>query len=120
MLLSVEDLQARVVASNGVYPDEVNLDLLHEAECLSYLVVLPKDFNKRTQYLGNLLAQMCLAHKGELRMDLGRIAAALSYLLNSTSFREGKYHDYDKQEIKRKLRGLTTEAAPEGEEEMKR
>ena len=38
-----------------------------------------------------------------LRLDLRSISSALSYLINSTSFREGEYFNFDKVNINKRL-----------------
>lgn len=91
----------------GFYLDELTQGALTAAGCSPYVAALPADFDARVRYLGNMLAQMCMAvpRKNErLKLELRTIACALSYLLNSTSFQTGEYHDFDKTEISRKLR----------------
>ena len=39
----------------------------------------------------------------KLSAEIQRLLSSLCYLINSTSFQKGKYYDFDKQEIDRKL-----------------
>lgn len=68
-------------------------------------------FKQRAALLSRLLKEMLdnsdhgrkLSIDDQLASELKRILGAACYLFNSTSFREGKYFDFDKQEIDRKL-----------------
>lgn len=110
LLLSKEELLRKMEKYAGVYPDEITAESLREAGLASTVALLPREHKDRTRYLGNLLAQMCFALKiedegddGKLKAEFVRLATALSYLLNSTSFQTGRYEDFDRAEMDRKL-----------------
>jgi len=111
-LLSVKELQDKVEGAQGVFLGQVDDALLTEAGFLPTVAILPTDYKKRIAYLGNLVVQMCFSYQGEAKDTLVRIASALSYLINSTSFQEKKYFKYDKAEIGRKLLGLLAKKPP--------
>lgn len=73
----------------------------------SVVCVLPKDFMERVSYIGNLLSQMTMDSKGikddQLRLVAGKLCQAVSYMLNSCSWRDGELHDFDYEELRRKL-----------------
>jgi hypothetical protein len=92
-------------ARRGLYPDQLTREGLREANCSELVCVLPKDFDERVRYLGNTLVQMMTRMQvdDQLRMTVGQLCQALSYMLNSSSWRDGKLHDFDRDELKRKL-----------------
>jgi hypothetical protein len=69
-------------------------------------------FRDRLQQCASILLSMTqksnagetLKISTELNSELMNILQAACYLINSTSFREGKYFDFDKDEVNRKLR----------------
>ena len=69
--------------------------------------LVAKDFKQRVRYFGNVLVQMALREPFQkddrLMVEIRVLTQALSYLLNSSSFEDGKLHDFDKKEIDRKL-----------------
>ena len=103
----VEKLIAASKSGNGVYPEDLNSEVLREAECENVVALIPKDYQKRIRYFGNLFVQMCFSNKikdEQLKIEMSQLSQALSYLINSSSFRDGKYYEFDKIEISRKLR----------------
>lgn len=89
----------------GVYPDQITREELRKAGCSEMVSVLPNDFNERISYLGNTLVQMLTRSPKDdrLRATVGKLTRALSYMLNSCSWREGELHDFDLEELRRKL-----------------
>ena len=81
-------------------------DALRAAGCWDRVAVLPKGTNDRFRYLGDLLVQMVRSAKTDapLRSAVGTLTQSLSYLLNSQSWTDGKLHDFDEQELRRKLK----------------
>jgi hypothetical protein len=66
----------------------------------------PVNFEARLSHIGNILVQMCCGIRGKderLMMDIRSLSTSLSYLLNSTSFREGEYFNFDKSNINKRL-----------------
>jgi hypothetical protein len=101
-----ERIKENIRCRQGMYLSDLTPEALDEAECMYIVAPLPDDFNARTQYLGDLLAQMCMNHKvtdDRLRMFLRAIATAFSYLLNSSSYQDGKLHSFDATELANKL-----------------
>jgi hypothetical protein len=95
----------------GMYLSELTPEALSDAECMFTVAPLPDDYDSRLRYLGDLLAQMALNHKvadAKLKLHLCSIAAAFSYLLNSSSYRDGELHGFDADELARKLRPVAT------------
>jgi len=102
----VTSIKDALRSRNGVDCDNLTAEDLYDAGCVYFVAPLPKDFQKRVQYLGDLLAQMALNHPvkdDQLRMVLRSIATAFSYLLNSTSYQEGTLRNFDAVEISQKL-----------------
>ena len=93
-------------------------DALRMAGCSERVAVLPKGINDRYRYLGDMLVQMVRNAKtdDQLRFAVGALAQSLSYLLNSRSWTDGKLHDFDDQELRRKLQRFTM--APRTQEEQ--
>jgi hypothetical protein len=90
-----------------MYLSDLTEELLDEAGCMRLVAPLPEDFDDRVRYLGDVLAQMCMNQKvkdDRLCMFLRSMASALSYLLNSSSYRDGELHDYDAAALAGKLR----------------
>ena len=87
-------------------PHEIDESSLVEAGCLNGVCVLSANYNERVSYLGDLLVQMVNRNPKDdvLRRTVGQLCRALSYTLNSTSWREDRMYDFDLDEIKRKLR----------------
>jgi hypothetical protein len=100
----VQDIKYSMDNHTTVEPG-VDPEILREAGCLDRVCVLPKDFNDRVQYLGNMLVQMLTKtpKEDELRATTGSIAQTLSYLLNSSSWQDGTLHWFDRDEVCRKL-----------------
>lgn len=105
--LTSEDLKSYISTSSGLYPSQLDSEEMHKAGLESFVMVIPSDFKERIRYFGNMLAQQCYNTKTEdpfLKVELLTLATTLSYLLNSTSYENGVYHRFDKDEISRKLR----------------
>ena len=104
---TAEDLKAFVHANQGVSPENLDPVEMARAGVSQRVVLVPGDQDTKVRYFGNLLVQMVCNRKDRsspLSVELHTIATALSYLLNSTSFVDGEYHPFDKDEIDRKLR----------------
>lgn len=103
--MTSEELKHSIENRLSVEPHELTEAVLREAGCFDRVCVLPAEFNERVSYLGDALVQMlCKAPKDDnLRATVGKLTMALSYLLNSCSWREGVLHDFDLDELKRKL-----------------
>ncbi len=104
---TAEELRAFTDTVTGAEPERLDGDALLAAGFHYVVALIPKDMDARVRYFGNMLAQMVFAREGKgspLSVELQMMATALSYLLNSTSFTDGKYHPFDKDEIDRKLR----------------
>lgn len=107
---SPEQLRQRVADNMMIAPEDwiESRDSLLEAG-LDPVYVFPvvRDFRGRVRQLGNILAQMAngvdLQRDGKLMVEIRRTTAALSYLLNCSSFEDNELHDYDKAELDRKL-----------------
>lgn len=99
----------------GVKPDELSSADLLAAGCWDHVYVLPDNYNDRVRNIGDVLVQM-LTRKpadGRLRMVVGQLCQALSYMLNSTSWRDGELHDFDLDTLKQKLGRFGYEPAEE-------
>ena len=104
--MDVEELKYAVEKRIGVPPDEITDAMLREAGLQGRVFVLPEKFNERASYMADVLVQMLgigSPIKGDLRMASGTICQALSYLVNSASWRDGELHDFDLDEIRRKV-----------------
>ena len=93
----------------SVLPSLLNSLNLRAAGCLDRVCLLPKPLNERLSYLGDALVQMVrdASKDTDLRFVVGRLCQTLSYMLNSTSWREGKLHSFDVDEVRRKVKILT-------------
>ncbi len=112
MTEEAELIKVSLESNQGMYLRQLTDEALEEAGCLYLVAVLPKDYDERIRYLGNILVQMIMSkRKGDaaLKMELNTVASTLSYLLNSTSSFEDEYKPYDKQEVDRRLRRATRE-----------
>ena len=92
-----------------VRPDQVSEAGLREAGCMDRVCVLPEQFNERARYLAEVLVQM-LTRKPEddsLRFVVGQLCQALSYTMNSASWRDGELHAFDRDEVRRKVSRLS-------------
>jgi len=104
---TAEEIIEALKTHAGLYPGEVTNDSLREAKCELFMMPIPEDFNSRISHIGNLLAQMCnnVRHKDDrLLLDLKTISSTLSYLINSSSFRDGEYFEFDKSLVNKRLR----------------
>lgn len=103
--MSTEAIKFAMENRTALPPDELSAADLREAGCMEKVCVLPEQFNERIRYVGNLLVQM-LTKKPEdddLRFVVGQVSQTLSYILNSTSWQDEKLHDFDLDEIRRKV-----------------
>lgn len=74
------------------------------------MFLLPEGFNNRASYMADVLVQMLgmgSPVKGDLRLVSGVLCQTLSYLVNSKSWRDGELHDFDLEEIRRKVGRIT-------------
>jgi len=104
--ITAEHIKLIMERRTSCLPSELSESALREAGCWERVAVLPESFSERASYLGDMLVQMLKPKNSELRAVVGPITQALSYLLNSASWREGELHDFDLDEIKRKLSRL--------------
>jgi hypothetical protein len=91
----------------GLHPEDITEEALKQAGCMEVVCAMPKDFMERVSYLGDLLSQMTMDSNGikddRLRLVAGKLCQAVSYMLNSCSWRDGELHDFDYEELRRKL-----------------
>ena len=107
--MDVGELKYAVEKRIGVSPDEISEARLRDAGLLGRVFLLPEPLNERARYMADVLVQMLgmgSPVKGDLRMASGVLCQALSYLMNSSSWRDGELHDFDLDEIRRKVRRL--------------
>ena len=105
----VDSIKASVERHYGLHPEKITAEALKKAGCMTTVVALPADSRERLAYLGNVLVQATgigSEIKGDLRFVVGTICAALTYLFNSQSWRDGELHDFDRDEIRRKLKRI--------------
>ena len=103
-----EELKARINNRTTFNLSELSRELLRDADCWENVFVLPKSINERTSYLADGLVQMVVRQpkNDDLRYVAGKLTQALSYLMNSASWREDEMHDFDLNEIRCKLRRI--------------
>jgi len=114
MTSDVEELKNAVERRVGVLPDNLTEASLREAGLQGRVFLLPEGFNERARYMADVLVQMLgigSPVEGDLRMASGVLCQALSYLVNSSSWRDGELHNFDLDEIRRKVRRLGKGAA---------
>ena len=102
-----EEVRKALSNLEGIFPDDNTAEKLMESGCEPVMVPIPSDFDQRLRYFGDLLSQMSLGIKGKderLAIEIQTMAGALSYLLNSSSFAEGTYWDFDKRTIDKRIR----------------
>jgi hypothetical protein len=88
-------------------PEHLTSSALREAGCMGRVCVLPEQFNERMSYLADVLVQSVrssIVKDDRLRSTLGQLAQAMSYMMNSASWRDGELHDFDALELQLKLR----------------
>lgn len=109
-LATVEDLKRSLESRGSVDPRTLDPVVLDEAECLGRVALLPKDMDDRTRYFANVLVQMfgvgSHVKDDQTRFVIGRLGQAMTYLVNSSSWRHGELHDFDRDEIRRKLSAI--------------
>ena len=110
----IEPVSLWILLLKGKY-DKLRIELqriLHENNLdLQDTFCLPFDYRDRFESLaGAFKGFIESSNVGEklkideqLAAEILRLSSALCYLLNSTSLRRGKYEDFDKNEINRKL-----------------
>lgn len=106
----MSDIRYAMQNRQTVSPDDLTAAKLRSVGCMSGVCVLPEPFNERASYLADILVQM-VARKpkdDDLRFVVGRLCQTLGYTLNSASWREGELHDFDLQEVRRKLQPLVS------------
>lgn len=114
MSYDAEAIQATMKLRAGFHLEELTEAALRQAGCLPTVAVLPEPFNERVRYLGDLLVQMVVKSKcgdDRLRHTVGTLAQSFSYLLNSSSWADGTLHEFDKDELSRKLRHIARAAS---------
>lgn len=113
-----EDYKARAIRGCSISLKEVNEHQKEiEADGLWHdrLFLLPADTKERMQMLGNLFVGMmrnlyscpyssAVPMNDAMRIELKSLATTLSYLMNSSSFRDGVLHDFDRLEIDTRLK----------------
>jgi hypothetical protein len=95
-----------------IYPDELSKEKQkfienNNLDCFAF----PRKYKDKFEMIVSILKTMVdNSNVGEkldidekLASEFNRLLASLCYLINSTSYRKGKYFDFDKQEIDRKL-----------------
>jgi len=104
--MDVEEIKDAVKNRTSLPPDQVDEASLRAAGCQARVFLLPEGFNERASYMADVLVQMLgigSPVKGNLRFTSGVICQALSYLVNSKSWRDGELHEFDIDEIRRKV-----------------
>ena len=103
--MTTDEIRYCLQNHEGILPDELTAAMLREAGCLDRVAVLPKPLNERLSYLSNVVVQSIRSVKcdDDLRSLMGSLTQALCYMMNSTSWADGELHDFDEQEITRKL-----------------
>ena len=105
-LMSVSDIEYAVENRIGVNPASVTEAMLREAGMLGQVFVLPEKLNDRARYIAGVLVQMLgigCPIDGDLRFASGVLCQALSYLVNSKSWRDGELHVFDREELRMKV-----------------
>ena len=105
-MASVEEIRYSVEHRRTIEPEGITEENLRNAGCLERVAVLPKDYKERMSYLADLLVQSVNSQSvkdDRLRLMVGRLCHAYSYMLNSCSWHEGELHDFDYREIQSKL-----------------
>ena len=90
----------------SIAPEELTSAALREAGCMDRVCVLPEQFNERMSYLADVLVQSIRSASvkdDQLRSTIGQLAQAVSYMMNSASWRDGELHDFDTLELQLKL-----------------
>jgi hypothetical protein len=104
----VNNIKYAIENKRGLHPSAITEDGLKQAGCMEVVCAMPNDFMERVSFLGDMLSQMTMSSKGikddRLRLVAGHLCQAFSYMLNSCSWREGELHDFDYEELRRKLR----------------
>ena len=105
--MTPEQIKNRMAQRVGLALHEIqdSIDEINAAgfRCEQFILV-HKNPLERFQWMADSLAQVHFDSWDErLRLKFGRIVTSLSYLLNSTSCRDGILHDFDADELDRKL-----------------
>lgn len=107
--MNSEQIRYAMESRASVDPDEITKDELRAAGCLNRVCVVLDNFNERVSYLGGVLVQMLCGAKNydyRLRSTVGKLCQSLSYILNSSSWKDGELYDFDLDELRRKLRSF--------------
>lgn len=114
IMLKAEEIKLMVERRTGIDPGELSPEEMKKAECWDKVFLVPGDFNTRASYIADVLVQMLGGNKIKdvrLRMAVGTLCQALSYLMNSRSWWEGQLFDFDEDELRRKLTRISRDAA---------
>ena len=107
--------ELNLVHLSKILPDKLHNQLVpfftKEGLDLFTVYAMPDSFKDRFYCLVSTLKQFInssdagkkLELHPELSTEIGQLLSSLVYLCNSTSAKTGKYHNFDKQEIDKKL-----------------
>jgi len=101
-----DEIKSAIERRASIAPEELTGAVLREAGCMDRVCVLPGQFNERMSYLADVLVQSIRSTSvkdDQLRSTVGQLAVALSYMMNSASWRDGELHDFDALELQLKL-----------------
>lgn len=104
--MDADDIEYAVEQRATIPPEGITKDALRSAGCLERVCALPVEYEDRMSYLADLLVQSVnnkSVKDDRLRSTVGQLCQALSYMMNSCSWREGELHDFDYAELQRKL-----------------
>jgi len=103
--MNTDELRYAMKERIPVPPEHLSGAILREAGCLDKVCVVPGEFNERVSYLANVLVQMLTKKPDDdqLRATVSQLCQALSYMMNSASWRDGELHDFDRLELQLKL-----------------
>jgi hypothetical protein len=105
--MSIEEIKHAVQNRKTIEPEGITENDLRIAGCLGRVAVLPYDRRERMSYLADVLVQSVnneLVKDDKLRLVVGRLCHALSYIINSCSWQEDELHDFDYRELQSKLK----------------
>ncbi len=101
-----DEIQSAMKRRATIAPEELSGSVLREAGCIDRVCVLPEQFNERMSYLADVLVQSVTSSSvkdDRLRFTIGKLAQAMSYMMNSASWRDGELHEFDERELQLKL-----------------
>lgn len=108
--MNSDEIKGRMKQRASFALEELTEADLRQSGCQVRVFVVPEQFNERVRYLGDLLVQMLTRENAgdeKLRPVVGQIAQTLSYLLNSSSWADGTLHEFDRDEVRRKLQRIS-------------